>query len=425
MTKTDRAVSAALFGAVFGIFLGTIGTVSALDLFSHRQGNRPEIFEGGDLSAIRKTYPKSSLLQQEMMDFSDRYTTAVWQALDEYLLTENDPAKRLAAEQWKVLFSAASMEIASERETSASLLDMAVFMNLSDWSVRNYWVPEVFGPAGQPLVAANRQMKKDLDAILSGALSPAQRDQLEGAITAWKQEHPKSRSVADVRLRDIASVRVTSDRKNGVFFMLADLRNTLGRVDEAFQYGERMMFYVGRLSRILTMQTSLTIAQTGASPPIMALSRSAAASGLEKLPGTISTNLLTNVSTIQGLLPGIQASLSDTKALAESLERIQKTSHENPGGHPWTPDKTVVALASLEGITRELNGTLQQLHQFTAGGTNTGMPVAQLVNEVHAKTRDTIEDVFQKALILVGVLLLGFLLLLIAAARLFRKENQR
>ena len=384
-------------------------SANAVDIFSHRQGNRPEIFAGGDLSAIKKTYPKSHLLQQEMMDFSDRYTMAIWQALDEYLRTESNPLKRSAAEQWKVLFSAASMEIAVERETSASLLDMAVFMNLSDWVVRNYWVPQVFGPAGKPLIAAHRQMKKDMDVILSGALSPIQRDQLFSAIEAWKREHPKTLYVADIRLRDLATVRGATDRKNGGFPLLADVRNAIGRVDNALDYGERIMFYIERLSRILTMQTSLTIAQTGASPSIVALTKSAdaASSALEKLPDTISATLQTNASTIQGLLPGIQTTLADTRSLAESLERIQKASNENPTDHPWTPDKTTAALGQFVDASRELNGTLKQLNSLLTADEQGKMPAMQLVNEAHSKTKATIDDIFQKTLILLGVLLAG------------------
>ena len=391
------------------VMWGIMDGAKAFDMFSHRQGNRPEIFEGGDLSAIKKTYPRSSLLQQEMMDFSDRYTMAIWQALDEYLRTETNPLKRSAAEQWKVLFSAASMEIAAERETAASLLDMAVFINLSDWVVRNYWVPEVFGSAGKPLIAAHRQMKKDMDAILSGALSPLQREQLSSAIEAWKKEHPKSCYVADIRLRDLATVRGAKDQWKGGFPLLGDLRHALGRVDDAFQYGERMMFYIERLSRILTMQTSLTIAQTGASPSIISLTQSAdaASSALEKLPGTLSATLQTNASTIQGLLPGLQTTLADTKSLAESLERIQKASNEHPTDQPWTPDKTTAALSQFVDASRELNGTLKQLNSMLTADEQGKMPALQLVNETHAKTRATIDDIFQKSLILLGVLLVG------------------
>ena len=388
---------------------GVVESANAFDIFSHRQGDRPEIFEGGDLSAIRKTYPKSSLLQQEMMDFSDRYTMAIWQALDEYLRVETNPLKRSAAEQWKVLFSAASMEIAAERETSASLLDMAVFINLSDWAVRNYWVPEVFGSAGEPLIAAHRQMRKDMDAILTGTLSPIQREQLSDAIVAWKKEHPKSCYVADIRLRDLATVRGANDHRKGVFPILADLRNALGRVDDAFQYGERMMFYIERLSRILSMQTSLTIAQTGASPSIVALTKSAdaASSALEKLPGTLSITLQTNASTIQGLLPGIQTTLADTKSLAESLERIQKASKENPTTQPWTPDKTTAALGQFVDASRELNGTLKQLDSMLTTDAQGKIPALQLIHETHAWTQSAIDAVFQKALILLAVLLAG------------------
>ena len=172
----------------------------ALDLFP-KKNDRPGIFSAP--SRPNKKGASAHLLQQEMMDFSDRYTMAIWQALDEYLRQETDPIKRSAAEHWKVIFSSASMEIAVGREPAGSLLDMAVFLDLADWSATKYWVPEVFGPGGTPLIRAHKSVRKDFDVILNRVLTPEQRDELNAMIRSYKQEHPKAVYVADVRLRDL------------------------------------------------------------------------------------------------------------------------------------------------------------------------------------------------------------------------------
>jgi|GEM_PF-5764672 len=114
------------FFAGICLSLFSIQHAAALDLFQ-KKDDRPGIFKSP--SKPDKKGASAHLLQQEMMDFSDRYTMAIWQALDDYLRQETDPLKRSAAEHWKVIFSSASMEIAVGREPAGSLLDMAVFID--------------------------------------------------------------------------------------------------------------------------------------------------------------------------------------------------------------------------------------------------------------------------------------------------------
>ncbi|MEI6082287.1 MAG: hypothetical protein WCR44_07660, partial [Verrucomicrobiota bacterium] len=86
------------------LFLIGGGELRAFDLFGGKK-------EGGSRDQKIGLFPqradneasRSHLLQQEMMDYSDRFTMAVWQALDQYLRGETDPQKRSAAEHWKVL----------------------------------------------------------------------------------------------------------------------------------------------------------------------------------------------------------------------------------------------------------------------------------------------------------------------------------
>ena len=178
--------SSGRLGACLAAVLAACCQAQAIELFPTRKESGHGIFA----AAGRQDNNSARVLQQEMMDFSDRYTMAIWQALDEYLRGENDPLKRSAAEHWKVIFSSATMEIAVERQPAASLLDMAVFVELADWAAGKYWVPEVFGSRGTPLLRAHKNMLMDLDAILARTLTPAQRSELHQLVQSYKREHP-------------------------------------------------------------------------------------------------------------------------------------------------------------------------------------------------------------------------------------------
>ena len=372
--------------AGFVLFAGTLGQLQALDLFGAKHEKKEGLFP----ERSHNEASKSHLLQQEMMDFSDRFTMSVWQALDQYLRSETDPQKRSAAEHWKVLYSAAGMQIAAGRDPAGSLLDMAVLTDLSEWSVAHSWNPQVFGKGGEPLLEALRGMKKDLGAILDGILSPSQREQLNAIISDWKQRHPNSLYVAGIRLDDLASARAGKEQKNGGLILIADVSRAVGKVDEALQYGERAMFYLERLPRLTTMQTSLALAQVGSAPAVLSLTGSAekASAAITELPDKVTAAISTNASTVKELLPGIQMSLTESRKVAEAIDRTMNSAfftNDTKAPTPWTPERTGTVLVQLRETLHEAN----QLTSSLGGGGS------------------LVDAIFYRALILVGVLLAG------------------
>ena len=372
--------------AGFVLFAVTAGQLQALDLFGAKHEKKEGLFP----ERSHNEASKSHLLQQEMMDYSDRFTMAVWQALDQFLRGETDPQKRSAAEHWKVLYSAATMQIAAGRDPAGSLLDMAVLTDLSEWSVARSWNPQVFGKGGEPLLEALRGMKKDLGAILDGILSPSQREQLNSIISDWKQRHPGSLYVAGIRLDDLASARAGKEQKNGGLILIADVSRAVGKVDEALQYGERAMFYLERLPRLTTMQTSLALAQVGSAPAVLSLTGSAekASAAITELPDKVTTAISTNASTVKELLPGIQMSLTESRRVAEAIDRTINSAfftNDTKAPSPWTPERTGAVLGQLSETLHEAN----QLTSSLGGGGS------------------LVDAIFYRVLIVVGVFLAG------------------
>ena len=372
--------------AGFVLFAVTAGQLQALDLFGAKHEKKEGLFP----ERSHNEASKSHLLQQEMMDYSDRFTMAVWQALDQFLRGETDPQKRSAAEHWKVLYSAATMQIAAGRDPAGSLLDMAVLTDLSEWSVARSWNPQVFGKGGEPLLEALKGMKKDIGAILDGILSPSQREQLNSIISDWKQRHPGSLYVAGIRLDDLASARAGKEQKNGGLILIADVSRAVGKVDEALQYGERAMFYLERLPRLTTMQTSLALAQVGSAPAVLSLTGSAekASAAITELPDKVTTAISTNASTVKELLPGIQMSLTESRRVAEAIDRTINSAfftNDTKAPSPWTPERTGAVLGQLSETLHEAN----QLTSSLGGGGS------------------LVDAIFYRVLIVVGVFLAG------------------
>ena len=379
------------------LFGGTSAKLHALDLFGGGKSDKTGLFQ----EHSRSDASKSHLLQQEMMDYSDRFTMAVWQALDQYLRGETDPQKRSAAEHWKVLFSAATMQIAAGRDPAGSLLDMAVLTDLAEWSVAHSWNPQVFGKGGESLLVALRGMKKDLGSILDGTLTHGQRQQLNSIISDWKERHPGSLYVAGIRLADISSARTGKESSKGGLILVADVSRAVGKVDEALQYGERAMFYLERLPRLTTMQTSLALAQAGSAPAVLSLAGSAekASAAITDLPEKVTAAISTNAATVKEMLPAIQGTVTESRKLADALDRTVNSSfftNTSSGPSPWTPEKTGILLGQVRDTLHEAN----QLSASLGGGEN------------------LVDAIFYRTLIVIGILIAGVTGLIVLFRRL-------
>jgi hypothetical protein len=395
------------------------GPASGFDLFAKKKRS-----ESDSLATDNGRPTRARELQQGMMDFSDRYTMRIWQALDTYIRSEKDPLKRSAAEHLKVLYSSASMEIAAGRNPSGNLLDMAVFTALAQRSVRDYWVPQVFGAGGESLVKAHRDLRADLDVVLSKTLTQEQRKELDRLIADYSRTNPGNVYVADVRLRDLVGARTAAGQQSGGIPLLADVSRAVGELDAAVEYGERLMFYVERLPRLTTMQTALALAQTGASPTVLSLTESArqTSQAIEQMPDKITLALSENSEALGTLLPGIQSSIADSRAIMEITERIMQPVEGQSTDSTWTPEATTATLREARAAAGEMRATLELLEKSLTNSSS--LPLESLLKTTSEEARLTVDYAWNRLLLAIGLLLAGLLALLFVAARLFRPDRK-
>ena len=395
------------------------GPASGFDLFAKKKRS-----ESDNLATDNGRPTRARELQQGMIDFSDRYTMRIWQALDTFIRSEKDPLKRSAAEHLKVLYSSASMEIAAGRNPSGNLLDMAVFTALAQRSVRDYWVPQVFGDGGESLIKAHRDLRADLDVVLSKTLTQEQRKELDRLIADYSRTNPGNVYVADVRLRDLVGARTAAGQQSGGIPLLADVSRAVGELDAAVEYGERLMFYVERLPRLTTMQTALALAQTGASPTVLSLTESArqTSQAIEQMPDKITLALSENSEVLGALLPGIQSSIADSRAIMEITERIMQPVEGQSTDSTWTPEATTATLREARATAGEMRATLELLEKSLTNSSS--LPLESLLKTTSEEARLTVDYAWNRLLLAIGLLLAGLLVLLFVAARLFRPDRQ-
>lgn len=212
-------------------------------------------------------------LQAEIMAFSDQYAMVIWQAMDELHRSDLPPEKKLAVEYNKLLYTSSAISIAAQPSPVAGLLDMITFIRLGHKATETYWVPEVYGPAGKPLLAAYRRLEEEVWQLAAMVLSEQQQDTVLALIDRWQQEHPNQWYVSDVRLKDFSTARGRpvhpfAEESQG---LLASLSQTLLKVDEAMLVADRALFLGERMPRLITLQTELLIDQLTENPLVYQL----------------------------------------------------------------------------------------------------------------------------------------------------------
>jgi len=212
-------------------------------------------------------------LQTEVMAFADEYALTVWQEMDKIKKTVADPQQRLLLEYRKIALGTAAMRIAAGRNPAANLLDMVVFVTVQHMLVKEYWVPKIYGPQAQELLEVHSRLENEIWSLAGEMVSPGQLKELRAMIEQWHASHPEVYYVTDVRLKELTELRGMSpvEAEKKVHSLLGEVEKSLGKVDEALILGERGMFYLERMPRIMTLQTELLLDQMTAKPEVRRL----------------------------------------------------------------------------------------------------------------------------------------------------------
>ena len=370
-------------------------------------------------------------IQRTVMDFSDRYVSALWVALDQYIQNEPDVSKKVKAQRYKVMLGSTAMTIAASRDPRSGLLDMAVFISAGKWATNRYWIPEVFGEGAASLRTVYTEMDREIWAEVSRMLTSAQESDLRRLIKGWTANDPDRVEVLDVRLRNLDGVELKNfSEASSARGLLASVRRLLGSVDQSLLYGERVIFYMERMPRILALQSDLTIDRVAERFPIATVNPDF--SGLPELakdlPDRIEKMISTRENFVRETLPELRGSLESfertTLSLQQSLESVNALSARIEK-MPFEQQDYSVAFQNFSGSLTQVQGVVDGLNRLidTSLAPDGQLRAAQLVQALDERAEYWMNGVFYRALILLAVFFAGLLLLLVAARVLFRRTK--
>ena len=206
--------------------------------------------------------------QSALMAFSDRYFAVTLDAARALELGSATPEDRYTTAAARFLALMVTTDIAASPNPAAAVLDMTVLVTLKRTVFEDYWMPEVFGEKGLPVLDAYLELEQDIWGIAAAVYTPEQLSELRTLVDNWRAEHPDVVNVDYVRLAELGDSRqvrtlVDAGRSGG---MLAPVREANRNIEEMRMLSERLVFMATRMQMSLTLQVEMASAKLASLP---------------------------------------------------------------------------------------------------------------------------------------------------------------
>ena len=341
-----------------------------------RAGDQSWTSLGGGATSNNDQRPTQAELREDVVRFASSYFAILSQAFDAVERAAPTPEARLMVADPRVKYCNAVIQIATGPRPEANLLDMLVLTTLLHDVMKDYWVPQVYGASGKPLLAATEQGKQEIWSIAGTILTPAQQRSLADLIARWRAAHPDQIYVAEVRLQNFAQefgANAVAPLEHSV--LLPEVADATRSVDETRLLGERLLLYLQEAPALLQMEAQLGASQVAAQQEtkdllksITAFSQAAdrLANSVQTMPADIADQrraaieqLMTAVANErrQALDQVFDRFKAEEEALFASLNASQRPSQE-------LLRATQATLATALQLVTQINGSLSSFDRL-------------------------------------------------------------
>jgi hypothetical protein len=397
----------------------------------------------------------SGVLQVKVMRFADDYVATISQAADDFGARVGTSEGRLASLKWKLGQATSAYTDASGVNPVINALDLLVLVSVSRMVVEDYGMSR-FGTNVLPLLQVQRQLESNAWDVASGMMSAAQKQEFRNMILEWRRQHPDQRYVGAVRFVEFAGAlgerpTAATTTPNSIFSLLfidpfAGLDPTTAAIEEAQQFGERLMYYAQRMPTLIAWQSELVALDLASQPESrqiltnaqqLATAADSFAKTTAQLPQLINDQreaainqifdrLFSEQTNTSALLNESRATLVAGDEAARSINLAIKSLDDfvryvsAPGtnsapaatnSHPFNVLDYGVAAGQIGAAARDLNAALASLNQSS-------LLLSNLSQTTTAGADRLVSKVFWRGLLLIVLFLSGAVLAALLVRRL-------
>ena len=132
-----------------------------------------------------------------------------------------------------------------------------VFFKINEMTVKDYWIPQVYGNRGYVLLKAFQDSEKDIESIAHKFVKNPDFHLVDKMVREWRKENPQNIRVEKIRFSDFAEFAKKEDMKSGFSFSIVDMEKAQKAVDEVALVANRSLFLAQHIPLTLRLQMRL------------------------------------------------------------------------------------------------------------------------------------------------------------------------
>jgi len=202
-------------------------------------------------------------LQASLMSFADRFAAEIYETTTRVESGIESPELRLLMAKTRLYSMSSIYDIVSGPYIGVALFDTLVLVTLKRILLQEYWLPQVLGDKGEPMLDTYQRLEDDIWSIAAKYMTPDQQRDLRDVIIAWRESNPHQVGVDFIRFDDFGALgrKPTLEEARKPGGLLAPVSEATRAVDEVRLLGERAMFLLTRSQLLLNFQADVTFRQ--------------------------------------------------------------------------------------------------------------------------------------------------------------------
>jgi hypothetical protein len=202
----------------------------------------------------------------DLLRYSDLLVLRLDEALTEFETLAGTRAAEVQAATWRLDILRWTTQIVTGPRPLTSLLDLLVIVTVERWMVADHWIPDVWGPAAEPIDVALELSERDGWKLIARYLTPQQADEARAVLARWRAQHPELERDALATFPSFESLAEHEEEPapDSVFGALgldplAGLEPAARQIELARQLGQRALFVLQRAPRMLGAELQLRL----------------------------------------------------------------------------------------------------------------------------------------------------------------------
>jgi len=209
-------------------------------------------------------------IQAAVFSFADTWAAQIFEAANKVAERAGTDEARRHTDRFRYYGATAGFDIATHPNAGVNLLDFMVLVSLNRIVWEEYWGPQVYGSAADPMINVLRVMDGEAWDFAGEVMTPIQLQAVREVIRAWRAENPGKKDVHFVRFSDFGELgrKPSLEEAMQPGGLLGPVREAAEAADEIRVWGDRALYMLVRMQELMMLRLEMAMKEVLRTPEL-------------------------------------------------------------------------------------------------------------------------------------------------------------